>query len=81
VEKQAEVFGVRVAETREPEIEAEPEVRDLPKIYVPPPVPIPAEVTQLVMFAVTHVPVQQRKAPRRPSSPITASDQLGLFQN
>jgi hypothetical protein len=79
VEKRAEVFGVRPVETREPEIEAKRPVPDLPEVIIPPVAPIPAVVTQLLMFAMTHEPAQQRKAPRRPSTPVTPSDQLGLF--
>ena len=79
VEKQAEVFGVRAVETREPEIEAEPRVRDQPEVIVPPVAPIPAVVTQLLMFGMSPEAVQRRKASHRPSSPVTASDQLGLF--
>jgi len=36
-------------------------------------------VTQLLMFGMSHEAVQRRKASHRPSSPVTASDQLGLF--
>ena len=79
VEKQAEVFGVRPVETREPEIEAEHPVPDLPEVIIPPIASIPAEVTQLLMFGMSHEAVQRRKAAHRPSSPVTASDQLGLF--
>ena len=81
VEKQAEVFGVRPVETREPEIEVEPRVRDLPEVIIPPVAPIPAVVTQLLMFGMSLESVPRHKAPRRPSSAATASDQLGLFQN
>jgi hypothetical protein len=79
VEKQAEGFGVRPVETREPEIEAEHPVPDLPQVIIPPVAPIPAVVTQLLMFGMSHEAVQRRKASHRPSSPVTASDQLGLF--
>jgi hypothetical protein len=79
VEKQAEVFGVRPVETREPEIEAEHPVPNLPEVITPPVAPIPAVVTQLLMFGMSHEAVQRRKASHRPSSPVTASDQLGLF--
>ena len=66
-------------ETREPEIEAEPRVQDQPEVIIPPVAPIPAVVTQLLMFGMSHEAVQRRKASHRPSSPDTASDQLGLF--
>jgi hypothetical protein len=79
VEKQAEVFGVRPVETREPEIEADPRVWDQPEVIMPPAAPIPAMVTQLLMFGMSHEAVQQCKASRRPSSPVAATDQLGLF--
>jgi hypothetical protein len=64
MEKQAEVFGVRV-----------------PEIIIPPPAPIPAVVTQLLMFGISLESVPRRKASRRPSSAATTSDQLGLFQS
>ena len=79
MEKQAEVFGVRPVETREPEIEAEPRVGDQPEGMIPPVAPIPAVVTQLLMFGMSHEAVERRKASHRPSGPVTASDQLGLF--
>src|ERR1039457_2162020 len=50
VEKQAEVFGVRAVETSRSEMEVEPSERDLPEIVIPPPAPISAVVTQLLMF-------------------------------
>jgi hypothetical protein len=79
VEKQAEVFGVRAGETSPSEMEAEPPERDVPEVIIPPPAPIPAVVTQLLMFGMSHEAVQRRKSSHRPSSPVTASDQLGLF--
>jgi hypothetical protein len=79
VEKQAEVFGVRPVETREPEVEAEHPVPDLPEVITPPVAPIPAVVTQILMFGMPHETVQRRKAAHRPSSLVTVSDQLGLF--
>ena len=66
-------------EAREPEIEAEHPVPDLPEVIIPPVAPIPAVVTQLLMFGMSHEAVQRRKASHRPSSPVTVSDQLGLF--
>ena len=77
--KQAEVFGVRPVETREPEIEAESRVRDQTEAIIPLVAPIPALVKQLLMFGMPHETVQRRKASHRPSGPVTASDQLGLF--
>ena len=79
VEKQAEVFGVRATETSPSEMEAEPPERDVPEVITPPPAPIPAVVTQLLMFGMSHEAVQPRKAAHRPSSLVTAWDQLGLF--
>ena len=81
VEKQAEVFGVRPVETREPDIEAEPRVRDQPEVMIPPGAPIPAVVTQLLMFGMSLEREPRRKASHRPSSAATTSEQLGLFQN
>jgi hypothetical protein len=81
VEKQAEVFGVRTAETPPPAIESGPSAESMPQVIIPPVVPIPAMVTQLVMFGMSHEAVQRRKASRRPSSTATLSDQLGLFGN
>jgi hypothetical protein len=81
VEKQVEVLGVRPAKTPEPEMEAELRVRDLPEVIIPPPAPIPAVVTQLLMFGISLESVPRRKASRRPSNAPTTSDQLGLFQS
>ena len=81
VEKQAEVFGVRAVETSPSEMEAEPPERDVPEVIIPPPAPIPAVVTQLLMFGGSLESVPRRKASRRPSSAATTSDQLGLFQS
>ena len=79
VEKQAEVFGVPAAETSPSGIESA--VESVPEVIVPPVAPIPAGVTQLVMFGMSHGAGQRRKASRRPSSTATISDQLGLFQD
>jgi hypothetical protein len=79
VEKQAEVFGVRAAETSTSEIETEPSPGSVPEVVIPPVAPMPAEVTQLVMFGMSNEAIKRRKPPRRPSSPITARDQLRLF--
>ena len=80
VEKQAEVFGVRAVETSPSEMEAEPPERDAPEVIIPPPASIPGVVTQLLMFGISLGSVPRRKGPRRPSSSVTTSDQLGLFQ-
>jgi hypothetical protein len=79
VEKQAEVLGVRIPDTPEPGNQAEPQVSDLPEVTIPPLGPIPTVVAQLLMFGMPEETVQRRKASHRPSSPVTASDQLGLF--
>ena len=81
MEKQAEVFGVRPVETSPSEMETEPPERDVPEIIIPPPAPIPAVVTQALMFGISLESVPRRKASRRPSSAATTSDQLGLFQS
>jgi SNF2 family DNA or RNA helicase len=79
--QQAEVFGVRPAETFPPETEAEPSTGDAPRVIVSRPTSIPALVTQLLMFGGTLENVPGRKASRRPSSAAATSDQLGLFQS
>jgi hypothetical protein len=79
--QQAEVVGVRAVETSPPEMEAEPPARDVPEVIIPPVAPIPAVVTQLLMFGGALESVPRRKASRRQSSAVTTSDQLGLFQS
>jgi len=79
VEKQAEVFGVRAAETSLSEMEASPPERDMPEIIIPSPTPIPTLVTQLLMFGGSLESVPRRKASRRPSTATTTADQMGLF--
>jgi hypothetical protein len=79
VEKQTEVFGARPVKIREMEIEAEAGVPDLPEVIVPPVAPIPAVVTQLLMFGMSHETVQRPKVSRKPSSSTIVSDQLRLF--
>jgi hypothetical protein len=81
VGKQAEVFGVRAGETPQSAMELEPPERGVPQVIIPLPAPIPALVTQLLMFGGSLESVPRRKAPRRPSSGATTADQLGLFQN
>jgi hypothetical protein len=81
VEKQAEVFGVRGAESLASEIEAEPSAGSVPEVIIPPVTPIPAAVTQLMMFGISHEVVQRRKISRKPPRATTLCDQLGLFQN
>jgi hypothetical protein len=81
VEKQADVFGVRAVKTSPSEMEAEPPRGMYQKSSFPPPAPIPALVTQLLMFGSSLESVPRRKASRRPSSTATMADQLGLFQN
>jgi hypothetical protein len=70
VEKQAEVFGVRAVETSPSEMEAEPPERDVPEVIIQPPAPVPAMVTQLLMFGGSLESVSRRKASRRRSAGI-----------
>jgi hypothetical protein len=49
--QQAEVFGARTEETPQSVMEPEPPERDVPQIIIPPPAPLPALVTQLLMRA------------------------------
>jgi hypothetical protein len=79
VEKQAEVFGVRAVETSPSEMEAEPPERDVPEVIILPPAPIPAMVTQLLMFGNSLENVPKRKTSRRTTAATTPSSQLGLF--
>jgi hypothetical protein len=79
VEKQVEVFGVRAAETSPSEIE--PPAGTVPEVIIPPVAPIPAAVTQLVMFGMSFEAAQRRKASHRPERPALPSGQLGLFQD
>jgi hypothetical protein len=79
--QQADVFGARAAHTLSSEIESQPSAVSVPKIIVPPVVPISAMGTQLVMFGMAHEALQRRKGPRRPSSARTVATQLGLFGN
>jgi hypothetical protein len=79
--QQAEVFGVRAGEISQSAMEPEPPERDVRAVIIPPPVPIPPVVTQLLMFGISLESVPKRKALRRPSSAATTSNQLGLFQS
>jgi hypothetical protein len=79
--QQADVFGVRAGETSPSEVEPQPPERGIPEVIIPPPAPIPAVVTQLLMFGGLLESVPRHKASRRPSSAATTSDQLGLFQS
>lgn len=81
VEKQAEVFGVRIPETSEPEIKAEPWVPNLPEVITPPIAPIPPIVTQLLMFGMSHETVQRPKTSHKSPTARATSNQLGLFVN
>jgi hypothetical protein len=81
VEKQAEVFGVRAVETSPSEIGVESPESDVPQVIIPPSAPIPALVTQLLMFGGSLERVPRRKASHRPSSALATWDQLGLFQS
>jgi hypothetical protein len=81
VEKQTEVFGARPVRIREMEIEAEYPVPDLPEVILPPVAPIPAVVTQLLMFDMSSEVLQWRTASRKSSIAAPASDQLALFRD
>ena len=78
--EQAEVFGLRDKETPESDAEAEPVVEDVSEVPVPlAPSPLPAAVTQLLMFGASLESVQRRKRSRRPAIAAKASNQLALF--
>jgi hypothetical protein len=77
VERQAEVFGVRAAET--PPSEIEPVTASVPEFIIPPVTPIPAGVTQLVMFGMIYEAMQRRKASHKSPTARAPSNQLGLF--
>jgi hypothetical protein len=79
--QQAEVFGVRAGEISQSAVEPEPPERDVRAVIIPPPAPIPAVVTQLLMFGMSIESVPRRKASCRPSTAATTADQLGLFQS
>jgi len=78
-EKQAEVFGVRPIETSPPEMGPEPPERDVPEVIIPPPAPIPAVVTQLLMFGNSIESVPKRTVSRREATAAMPSSQLHLF--
>ena len=65
MEKEAHVFGARPVEAREPEIEAEHTGPDTPGVITPPVAPIPAVVTQLLMFGMSHEAAQRVRAGQR----------------
>jgi hypothetical protein len=77
--QQAEVFGARAVESSGSDIEPEPQAGDLPEAVIPPPAPIPAVVTQLLMFGSSLENLPKRKASRRTTAAVTPSSQLGLF--
>jgi hypothetical protein len=79
--QQAEVFGIRVPETPEPEIETEPGVSGLPEVVIPPVRPIPAVVTQLRVFDMSSDVLQRRRCSHRSPAACALSNQLGLFGN
>jgi len=81
VEKQAQVFGVRAAETSPSEMEALLPARNVPEVILAPAAPLPALVTQLLMFGGSLESVPRRKASRRPSGGATTAAQLGLFHS
>jgi hypothetical protein len=53
----------------------------VPEVIIPPVAPIPAVVTQLLMFGISFESVPRRKASRRSSTAATTADQLGLFRS
>jgi SNF2 family DNA or RNA helicase len=77
--QQAEAFGVRAVETSPPEVEASPPERDLPEVIIPPPAPIPAVVTQLLMFSSSAENLPKRRATRHLTTIRPAMSQLDLF--
>jgi len=77
--RQAEVFGVGPAEASRSEIET-PAANEQ-EVIIPPVVPIPAGVTQLLMFGMAHEAVQRRKASHKAPTARALSNQLGLFGN
>ena len=79
MEKQTEVFGVRAAET--PPLEIGPVAASVPEVIIPPVTPIPAVVTQLLMFDISSEALQRRKATHKSPAACAPSDQLGLFGN
>jgi len=81
VEKQAEIFAARAAETPPSEIETEPPAGTVPQVIIPPVPPIPAVVTQLLMFGVSNEVVQRRKSPHKSPIASAPSNQLALFGN
>ena len=72
------MFGVRPLEVT---TKAAPFAGDVPEFIIPPPAPIPAAVSQLLMFGMSPDSVQPRKATRRSPIAATLSSQLGLFTN
>ena len=52
--QQAEVFGIRPAETFPAETELEPPAGDLPDVIISPPTSLPEVVTQLLMFGISR---------------------------
>ena len=78
VEKQAEVFGVRAG--GHPSERKRISERDAPEVIIPPPAPIPAVVTQLLMFDKQNEAARQRKAPNKVSAAHTTQPaQIPLF--
>jgi hypothetical protein len=57
----------------------EPPERDVPEVIIPPPAPIPAVVTQLLMFGNSIESVPKRTVSRREATAAMPSSQLHLF--
>jgi hypothetical protein len=79
--QQAEAYGVRAVRTPAPEIDRKPQAGDLPEAVIPPPAPIPAVVTQLLIFGMSNEVVQRRKSSRKSSIASAPSNQLALYGN
>jgi SNF2 family DNA or RNA helicase len=79
VEKQAEVFGARAADTSPSEIESQPSAASVPEVIIPPVVPMPALATQLLMFDLSNEALQRRKGSHKSPTAPAPSNQLGLF--
>ena len=75
--QQAEVFGIRTVDVAVVDGEAPTDTG--PEVAVPPQAPVPAVVTQLLMFGASLESAQRRKASRRSGVAGITSSQLALF--
>ena len=78
VEKQAEVFGSRIAGASESQVEGELRAGNNPDVSISPPAPIPTVVKQLLMFGLSPEGVPPRKISRKSTIGISLN-QLPLF--